>query len=49
MRGDGKKPWDTWLVHAYARCDDCGAEFGARNAQALAGQHARIYGHAVRG
>ena len=49
MRGEGEKTWDTWLVHAYAQCDDCGAEFNARNAQALAGQHARKYGHAVRG
>ena len=40
----------TWKVHAVARCDDCGKEFqNYKNAQALAAQHAKVYGHVVRG
>ena len=39
----------TWLVDAGAECDDCGAEFLARNAQGLAAQHAKRYGHRTHG
>ena len=35
------------LVHIHAWCDDCGAEWGKRNAHGLAVQHSRRYGHAV--
>lgn len=36
------------VVHAIAKCDDCGREFmGYKNAQALAAQHAKIYKHKV--
>lgn len=44
MTADG-----TWLVHAQAECVTCGATFDARNAQGLAAQHARRYGHHVTG
>jgi len=38
------------VVHCYAHCDDCGAVFeGYVNGQALAAQHAKRYGHTVRG
>ena len=38
------------VVHAIAKCEDCGREFvGYKNAQALAAQHAKTYGHVVRG
>lgn len=40
----------TWLIHAQAECRDCGAQFTLyTNAQALAAQHARKYGHTVEG
>lgn len=40
----------TWKVHAIAECRDCGKEFqNYHNAQALAAQHARKYGHLVTG
>lgn len=36
------------VVHAVARCDDCGREFeNYKNAQGLAAQHAKKYGHTV--
>jgi len=36
----------TWKVHAFAGCRDCGKRFDSpANAQALAAQHARKYGH----
>ena len=39
-----------WKVHALAWCETCGKEFtNWRNAQALAAQHARRYGHRTRG
>jgi|GEM_PF-2920447 len=38
------------VVHAVACCDDCGVEFmNYKNAQALAAQHAKKYGHIVKG
>lgn len=38
-----------WLVHAIAKCDDCGKEWESRNAQDVAAQHAKRYGHSVHG
>lgn len=39
-----------WKVHAVAWCSDCGKQFDNwKNAQALAAQHAKKYGHQVRG
>lgn len=41
---------ETWKVHAVATCEDCGKEFmNYKNAQALAAQHAKKYGHVVSG
>ncbi|MCK5604648.1 hypothetical protein KAR91_22355 [Candidatus Pacearchaeota archaeon] len=38
------------VVHAIATCEDCGKEFtNYKNAQALAAQHAKKYGHCVMG
>jgi len=38
------------VVHAIATCEDCGRTFdGYKNAQALAAQHAKVYGHRVFG
>lgn len=37
------------VIHAYARCEDCGKEFDARNAQGLAAQHHNKTGHSVFG
>ena len=38
------------VVHAVATCADCGKEFqNFLNAQALAAQHAKKYGHVVNG
>ena len=40
----------TWKVHCIARCEDCRKEFqNYKNAQALSAQHAKKYGHVVRG
>lgn len=35
------------LIHYSAGCLDCGAQCGARNAQAWAHNHARHHGHKV--
>lgn len=38
------------VIHAVAVCCDCGKEFqNYKNAQALAAQHAKRYGHLVEG
>jgi len=38
------------VVSVIATCDDCGKEFtNYKNAQALAAQHAKKYGHLVMG
>jgi hypothetical protein len=38
------------LVHAIAKCQDCGWEAGKyKNAQACAANHAKKYGHKVTG
>lgn len=38
------------VVHGLAECQDCGWKTSSyKNAQALAAQHARRYGHQVRG
>lgn len=38
------------VVHAIAWCETCGKEFTYyKNAQALGAQHAKKYGHLVRG
>ena len=37
------------LVDVLAECQDCDAVFDARNAQGVAAQHARRYGHTVIG
>lgn len=42
-------PDGQWLVHAMAECEDCGKTFWAKNAQGVSAQHARRYGHTVRG
>ena len=37
-------------IHAQAWCATCGKQFGNwKNAQALAAQHAKTYGHQTRG
>ena len=38
------------VVHAIAKCETCGREFdNYKNAQAVAAQHAKTYGHRVVG
>jgi hypothetical protein len=40
----------TWKVHTIAECEDCGQVFdNYKNGQALAAQHAKKYGHVVKG
>ena len=40
----------SWVVHVSATCDTCGKQFEQyKNGQALAAQHAKKYGHVVRG
>lgn len=37
------------VVHAFARCDNCGLEWNNyKNAQAVGASHAKKYGHIVR-
>ena len=39
-----------WKAHAFGWCVSCGKQFtNWKNAQALAAQHARKYGHITRG
>ena len=38
-----------WMVGARAWCETCGWALEARNAQGVGAQHARRYGHNVRG
>lgn len=41
---------ETWKVHTIAECEDCGKVFdNYKNGQALAAQHAKKYGHVVKG
>jgi len=50
MRGERKMKKKIGVVHAIAWCETCGKEFTYyKNAQALGAQHAKKYGHLVRG
>ena len=38
-------PIGVWMSVAYASCDDCGQEYGSKNAMGLMARHCKKYKH----